>query len=116
MAGKTLAVTDHTFVQQVLQADIPVLVDFGAPWCPPCRVIAPVLEELAHTFAGDVVIAKIDTDENPRATAEYGILSLPTIVVFQQGQVREKLVGARPKAFYSSYIQELIGQHESARK
>jgi thioredoxin 1 len=116
MAGKTLTVTDQTFAEQVLQADTPVLVDFGAPWCPPCRAIAPALEELAHSFAGDVVIAKVDTDENPRTTAEYGIMALPTIVVFQHGQVRDKLVGARPKGFYSSYIQELIGRGEAVGK
>ncbi len=110
MARKTLTVTDQTFAQQVLQEDIPVLVDFGAAWCPPCRVIAPALEELAHTFADDVVIAKVETDENPRTMAEYGIMSLPTIVVFQHGQVRDRLVGARPKAFYASYIERLIAR------
>src|SRR5688500_10759721 len=112
MARNTVEVTDQTFTQQVLQAEAPVLVDFGAPWCPPCRVIGPYMEELAGTFAGDVVIAKVDTDENPRISAEYGIMSLPTIVVFQNGQERERFVGARPKAFYTAYIQQLIGRTE----
>ncbi len=108
MAGKTVTVTDETFATTVLSSEQPVLVDFMAPWCAPCRAIAPALEELATTYAGQVIIAKVNTDENPRLMAEYGILGLPTVIIFKDGKPVERIQGARPKAVYAGRLDALL--------
>ena len=108
MAGKTVTVTDETFATTVLGSEQPVLVDFMAPWCAPCRAIAPALEELATTYAGQAIIAKVNTDENPRLMAKYGILGLPTIIIFKDGKDIERIEGARPKAVYASRLGALV--------
>ncbi len=97
MAGAVAEFTDQNFDAEVLQADGPVLVDFWAPWCGPCRQIAPMIEELANENAG-IKIGKINIDDNPQAAQRFQVNSIPTLLVFKGGEVSETFVGVRPKA------------------
>ena len=92
------SVTDDSFVADVLQADRPVLVDFWAEWCGPCRQVSPILEEIATEHADKISVVKLNVDENPRTAADYGVTSIPTLNVYQNGQVVKSIVGAKPKA------------------
>jgi thioredoxin 1 len=91
------SVTDETFAEEVLQSDVPVLVDFTASWCPPCRMIAPVLEAVAEEQAGRLKVVQLDVDTDPATAAAYGVLSMPTLMVFRAGEPVKSMVGARPK-------------------
>lgn len=95
--GATKIVTDATFAQEVLKSDKPVLVDFWAEWCGPCKMVGPILEEIASEQDG-LVIAKVNVDENPTIAANYGITSIPTMNVYQGGEVVKSIIGAKPKA------------------
>jgi thioredoxin 1 len=92
------SVGDDSFEREVLQSSTPVLIDFWAPWCAPCRAIAPVVEELAAEYAGKLKILKMNVDDNPRTPARYGVRGIPNLILFQGGQVKEQIVGAVPKA------------------
>ncbi len=96
--GKALTFTDDSFEQDVLNSDKPVLVDFWAEWCGPCRMVGPVVEELAGEFEGKARIGKVDVDNNPEISAKYGIRSIPSLLIFKDGEVVDQIVGAVPKA------------------
>lgn len=96
--GSTKVVTDATFDADVLNSDKPVIVDFWAEWCGPCRMVAPILEEIATEYDGKIVVAKLNVDENPQIAASYGITSIPTMNVYSGGQVVKTIIGAKPKA------------------
>ena len=115
MAGKTVVVTDDTFQQQVLQSDKPVMVDFWAPWCGPCRAVAPILEDLADEYEGKVVVAKVNTDESQRYASEFGITGIPTMILFKNGEAVETIVGARPKSFYKGHLENLVKETVAAK-
>jgi thioredoxin 1 len=95
--GSIEAVTDKTFEADVLGADVPVLVDFWAPWCGPCRMVAPVVEEIANERAGNLKVVKLNIDENQNTAVNYDVMSIPTLIVFNNGQPVKKVVGAYPK-------------------
>jgi thioredoxin 1 len=96
--SQPIEVNDSDFDQIVLQAKTPVLVDLGADWCAPCRMIAPVIEELAKEYDGRVSFVKLDVDQNPRTASQYGIMSIPTLLIFKNGAPVSNIVGFRPKA------------------
>ena len=108
MAGKAIAISDAEFEQRVLKSDKPVMVDFWAPWCPPCRAIAPIVETLAGEYDGKVVIAKVNTDEDPRYMVQYGIQSIPTMLFFKNGEMVKRLQGAAPKRILKDAIDEAL--------
>ena len=96
--GKPTAVDDSNFDQIVLQAKTPVLVDFWAEWCGPCRMVAPMVEELAEEYEGRISFVKLDVDQNPKTASKYGIMSIPTLLLFKNGSPVSNIVGFRPKA------------------
>ncbi|PIE18699.1 MAG: thioredoxin [Proteobacteria bacterium] len=101
MAGANVhEFTDANFEAEVLQSDLPVLVDFWAIWCGPCRAIAPIVDQIADEFAGKLKVGKVDTDKNERVAGSLGISSIPAVFVFKHGEVVERIVGARPKASF----------------
>ena len=102
------AVTDASFDQDVLQCDVPVLVDFWAPWCVPCRMVAPIVDEIAKEFEGRIKVVKLNTDENPNVASQYGIRSIPTLMVFKGGQKVDTVVGAVPKTTLASTISKYL--------
>jgi thioredoxin 1 len=106
--AKALVVSDETFEQEVLQSPVPVLVDFWAAWCGPCKAIAPVVEELAGEYEGKMKVMKLDVDENPRTPTTYGVQSIPTLLIFKDGRPAERIVGAVPKKLLVDKIQSVV--------
>jgi thioredoxin 1 len=97
MAGTVSEVTDSNFQAEVLESDVPVLVDFWAPWCGPCRMVAPVVEEIARERADSLKVMKLNTDENQETAVAYNVMSIPTLILFRHGQPAKTVVGAYPK-------------------
>lgn len=109
MSGKYLVATDLNFKAEILDSDKVVLVDFWAAWCGPCMVLGPVIEELAGDYEGRAVIAKLNVDENPAIAAQYGIRSIPSLLIFKNGQVVDQMLGAMPKKMIAQKLDDLIG-------
>ncbi len=106
--AEVLHVTDATFEADVLRSDVPVLLDFWAPWCGPCRMIAPVLDDLAAEFGDKVKVAKINIDENQATPAQYGVRSIPTLLLFKEGKIVATQVGALPKNQLTAFVNKNI--------
>ncbi len=107
--SKPLTVDDSNFDQIVLQAKTPVLVDLWAPWCRPCLMIAPILDELAEEYDGRLTIVRLDVDQNPRTASKYGIMSIPTLLIFKEGKPVSHIVGFRPKAELKRSLDDALG-------
>jgi thioredoxin 1 len=108
MAGDVITVGDAEFKKEVLEAGEPVLVDFTATWCAPCRALAPTLEALATQYKGKVKVAKIDVDDNQDTAQQYGIRAMPTLLMFKNGKVMEQIVGAVPKAKLEEFFKKFV--------
>jgi thioredoxin 1 len=104
----TAPVTDASFKDEVLDSDVPVLVDFWAPWCGPCRMVAPVVDEIAEQYEGQIKVVKLNTDENPNTASQYGIRSIPTLMIFKGGQRVDMVVGAVPKTTLANTLEKYL--------
>lgn len=103
-----LEITDATFEDVVLKSDKPVLVDFWAAWCGPCRMVGPIVDELSNEYDGQAVVGKVDVDANQQFAAKYGVRNIPTVLIFKDGQVVDKQVGVAPKNVYSNKIEAAL--------
>ena len=106
--NKPIAIDDSNFDQTILQSKIPVLVDFWASWCRPCMMVAPVLEELAEEYTGRITIAKLDVDQNAKTAAKYGVMSIPTMLIFKNGEPVSTIVGFKPKTELKRDLDDIL--------
>lgn len=103
-----LVFTDQNFESEVLKSEKPVVVDFWAPWCGPCRIVSPTIEELAKEYEGKVKVGKLNVDDNPQTAQTYGVMSIPSVLIFANGQPVKTMVGAQPKENYKKSIDEVL--------
>ena len=101
-------ISDANFEAEVIQSSLPVLIDFWAPWCAPCRAIAPVVDDLAREYAGKLKIVKMNVDDNPLTPSKYGVRSIPNLLIFKKGEVKEQIVGAVPKGHFVQAIDKVV--------
>lgn len=106
--SKPVEVTDSTFEEEIVKSDKPVVVDFWAVWCGPCKMIAPIMEEFADEYSGKIKIAKVDVDNNPNIAVKFGIRSIPTVMFFKDGKIVDQIIGAMPKSHFEDRIQKLL--------
>ena len=106
--SKELIFSDANFQEEVLDADVPVLVDFWAPWCGPCRMMTPIVEELAVDYEGKAKVGKLNTDENPKTAGQFGVISIPTIILFRDGKPQDQIIGAVSKDVVSKKIDGIL--------
>ncbi len=104
LTGTLQTFTDENFQTEVLASEVPVLVDFWADWCPPCQMLTPTIEQVATSQTGSAVVGKLHVDENPKVASEYGVSSIPTVLVFKHGEVVERIVGVQPRNKYEQAI------------
>lgn len=104
-----VAVTDDTFEQEVLKSDVPVIVDFWAEWCGPCKMIAPIVEEIGNQYGDKLKVAKVDVDSNTKVATQYGIMSIPSLLFFKGGEVVDQIVGAVPKKDIEARLTKVMG-------
>ena len=107
MAGKVITLSESNWDEEVVKSDKPVLVDFWAPWCGPCRIIAPIIEELAEEFDEQIKVGKLNTDENPNIAMRYGIRAIPTVILFKSGDVVDTRIGVQPK----EALRQMVASH-----
>ncbi len=103
-------ITDASFDAEVIKSTIPVLIDFWAPWCGPCRIVSPIVEEISKDYEGKIKVGKINTDDNQQVATQYGIMSIPTLMIFKNGEVKERIVGAQPKEAITARIDAVLAE------
>jgi len=108
--GHEIEITDGNFETEVVQSTVPVRIDFWAPWCGPCRMVSPIVEEIASDYEGKLKVGKLNTDDNQRTAARFGIMSIPTLMIFKGGEARERIIGAQPKNAIVSKINEVLAE------
>ena len=108
--AKPIELTEDNFTSEVLDADVPVMIDFWAPWCGPCHMVAPIIEDLADKYEGRIKVAKVNLDESPALASEYGVRSIPAIFIFNNGEVAERTVGVQPEDTLSAMIDRVLAQ------
>lgn len=109
MAGNVEDITDSNFEEKVLKAELPVFVDFWAPWCGPCKSVAPIIDELADEYKGRMLFYKLNVDDNPKTPSQYGIRGIPNLIIFKNGEVVDQLIGALPKSEIVESIEKALG-------
>ena len=105
---KPLTITDDNFETEVIKSDLPVLIDFWAAWCGPCKMIAPIVEEMAEEYDGKLKVGKLDVDENQQIAIKYGVRSIPTVILFKDGEVKETIIGAVPKSMFVEKVEPIL--------
>lgn len=111
MSGNLIQANDDTFEQEVINSNLPVLVDFWAPWCGPCLMVAPVIEQIAEAYRGQLKVVKVNVDENPAISSRYQIMSIPTLILFKGGKPVDSIIGALPKSQLIDFISQHLTHH-----